>query len=205
MSSLDQLYKCSKKDMHNAGVSGADAFQDDPMWKAVLESEPSDKLSICLEMSLRHCRKYGAVYSSDESLEGLMAIVPGKYAEMTMWRMFVAGSFSLMGKMGSNLGNRMGTLFEPLMKDQKMHMQGRNYLYLFLLGVKKKRQGKGIGSSLLRALIKECDEKEIPIYLETETPENVQMYEHFGFKTLKETTLPVVDHPIWEMVKEPNT
>jgi 2-polyprenyl-3-methyl-5-hydroxy-6-metoxy-1,4-benzoquinol methylase len=31
----------------------------------------------------------------------------------------------------------------------------------------------------------------------------IQMYEHFGFRLLKRITLPIVDLPMWEMVREP--
>lgn len=203
MSTLDTLYRCTKKDMIQAGLNGADAFQDDPMWAAVLEGETDEKLAICLEISFRHCLKYGAVYSPDQSLEGLIAVVPGKFCDMSMWRMIMAGSFPLMGKMGTPLGKKMELYFDPLIKDQKENMRGRNYIYIFLLGVKKESQGKGIGGKLLRAIIAECDQKGQAIYLETETEENVQIYEHFGFKTVKKTALPEINCPMWEMVREP--
>jgi hypothetical protein len=31
----------------------------------------------------------------------------------------------------------------------------------------------------------------------------VKMYEHFGFRLLKRITLPIVDLPMWEMVRGP--
>ena len=79
---LGQFYKCTKQDMTRAGLAGADAFQDDPMWKSILESELKEKLALCLEMTFLHCWKYGVVYGSDDSLEGLIAVVPGKYFNM---------------------------------------------------------------------------------------------------------------------------
>jgi len=203
MSHYNKFYQCKKKDMTRAGIAAADAFQNDPMWAAILEAEPKEKLAICLEMALRHCRKYGAVYGSDSSLEGLIAIVPGKVFNMNMWRMLWAGSFPLMAKMGNELGQKMSLYFDPLIKDQKKNMKGRNYIYLFILGVKKDSQGKGIGGKLLRTLIADCDQKGLSIYLETETEQNVQLYEHFGFTIIKRTTLPDMKCPIWEMVREP--
>jgi len=204
-SRLDDFYLCTKKDMVQAGIVGADSFQDDPMWSAILEGEPKDKLSICLEMSFRHCRRYGVVYAPENSMEALMGVVPGKFCNMNLWRMFMAGSLPIMGKMGSKLGEKMGKYFDPLIRDQKENMAGKEYVYLFILGVKKDLQGKGMGGKLLRALIEDCEKSGKSIYLETETEVNVKIYEHFGFKTLKKTALVEIDSPIWEMVWEPNS
>jgi len=44
----------------------------------------------------------------------------------------------------------------------------------------------------------------LSIHLEPFTEENVKMYEHFGFRLLKKITLPIVDLPMWEMVRKPN-
>jgi ribosomal protein S18 acetylase RimI-like enzyme len=200
---LGQFYKCTKQDMTRAGLAGADAFQDDPMWKSILESELKEKLALCLEMTFLHCWKYGVVYGSDDSLEGLIAVVPGKYFNMNMWRMLMSGSFPLMGKIGSTLGKKMDTCFTPMIKDQKKNMNGRDYIYLTILSVKKERQGKGIGGKLLRSVIDGCDQEGLPIYLETEILENVQMYEHFGFEIVKKITLPEINCPVWEMMREP--
>jgi ribosomal protein S18 acetylase RimI-like enzyme len=196
------LYTCTTADMHRAAVSCADGFQDDPMWEAVLGDEPKEKLVPCMEIALRHCRKYGTVYGSDDSLAGILAIGPGRYADMTMWRMLLAGSFPVLSQLGSTLGRKMGRVFDPLMKDQKMHMKGRDYIYIYLLSVKKELQGKGIGGTLLRSCIEESRKHRLPLYLETETQQNVAMYEHFGFTVVKKTALPLVHHPMWEMVRE---
>ncbi|HKL47080.1 MAG TPA: GNAT family N-acetyltransferase, partial [Candidatus Izemoplasmatales bacterium] len=55
---------------------------------------------------------------------------------------------------------------------------------------------------LLRALIAMTDEVKLPIYLETETENNVHLYERFGFKTLEKMALPVINQPMWTMLRE---
>ena len=115
----------------------------------------------------------------------------------------MAGSFPLMGKIGSILGKKMDACFTPIIKDQKKNMNGRDYIYLTILSEKKERQGKGIGGKLLRLVIDGCDQEGLPIYLETETVENVQMYKHFGFEIFKKINLPEINCPVWEMIREP--
>ncbi len=64
-------------------------------------------------------------------------------------------------------------------------------------------QGNGLGGSLLRSLIHRCDGEGLPIYLETETEENVRLYEHFGFDVVQRVTFDKLGVPMWEMIKEP--
>ena len=85
------------------------------------------------------------------------------------------------------------------------HMAGHNFLYLFIVGVATEFQGKGFGRKLIGAAIEKSEREGLQLYLETETEENVKMYEHFEFCLLKKITLPIVDLPMWEMVRKPKT
>ena len=73
------------------------------------------------------------------------------------------------------------------------------------IGVITEFQGQGFGGKLLRVLIDKCDKFGIPIYLETEIEKHVKLYQKFGFNTIKQITLPIVNLPMWEMVREPGT
>jgi ribosomal protein S18 acetylase RimI-like enzyme len=109
-------------------------------------------------------------------------------------------------KMGLKMVKRaqkMKIVFEPIEADRKTNMQERAYIYLMIIGVGSEFQGQGFGGKLLRVLIEESEQAGLPIYLETETESNVSMYEKFGFSVLHQITLPVVDLPMWEMIREP--
>jgi ribosomal protein S18 acetylase RimI-like enzyme len=56
--------------------------------------------------------------------------------------------------------------------------------YLPLIGVDPARQGRGLGSALLKAALERCDEDGLPAYLESSNPKNVPLYERFGFEVL---------------------
>ena len=64
-------------------------------------------------------------------------------------------------------------------------------------------QGQGFGGKLLSALIEESKEAGIAIYTETQTERNVRFYEKLGFKQLGQITLPIIDLPQWELIREP--
>jgi GNAT superfamily N-acetyltransferase len=98
---------------------------------------------------------------------------------------------------------KMMRIFAPLDDDRKEHMGEREFDYLMIVGVSPEHQRQGHASTLVRALTENSDRTGVPIYLETETEGNQQMYEHFGFETLAQIELPVVGLPMWEMVREP--
>ena len=205
---LKKLYKIEKKDIRRAGAVLADAFQHDPFWKEVLEEATIDQRQTFFEGSVRYCFKYGNVFATSEQLEGVAAFVPGDFADMTFRRAIRSGSFRFMVKMGMKivkLAMRMKTIFEPMEADRRAKMKGRKYIYLIIIGVASEFQGQGFGKKLLGGLIEESDRTGVPIYLETETERNAGMYERLGFRSLDRITLPVVDLPMWEMLREPSS
>jgi ribosomal protein S18 acetylase RimI-like enzyme len=105
----------------------------------------------------------------------------------------------------TKLARKQGQIFGSLQADRKAHMKRRTYIYLMVLGVASEFQGQGFGGKLLRALIEESEQAGIPIYVETETESNVEMYKRFGFRVLDQITLPIINLPQWEMAREPQT
>ena len=61
--------------------------------------------------------------------------------------------------------------------------------YLWFIGVDPKEQNKGIGSGLLKDVIKQGELKNRPVTLETSTLKNIPWYEKFGFKVYNELDL----------------
>jgi GNAT superfamily N-acetyltransferase len=62
-----------------------------------------------------------------------------------------------------------------------------------LLGVTPERQGRGVGSALLRAVLDRADREGSPAYLEATSRRNRALYERHGFVTIGELT--VADRP----------
>jgi ribosomal protein S18 acetylase RimI-like enzyme len=199
------LYRVKKEDITRIGKVLADAFQHDPLWNKIYEGEPDfeKRYRAFFEVPVRYCLKYGEVYAPSDDLEGVVAWVTGKYSDMTMWRIMRSGAVGAALRMGLNASKKMGPVFKPVTKDRHEHMAGRTFLYLFIVGVATESQGKGFGRKLIGAAIEKSEREGLQLYLETETEENVKMYEHFGFSLLKKITLPIVDLPLWEMMRKP--
>ncbi|MFC1983648.1 GNAT family N-acetyltransferase [Chloroflexota bacterium] len=199
------LYRVQKRDIMQAVKVLADAFQHDPLWNKVCEEESDidKRFRAIFEVPVRYCMKYGEVYAPSEDLEGVMGLIPRKYADMNMWHLIRSGAMVAAMRMGLNIAKKMGPIGKRLTEDRHKHMVGCDYLYLQVLGVSTEFQGKGFGRILLGTAIEISEREGLQIYLETETEENMKMYEHFGFTLLNEITIPIVDIPMWEMVRKP--
>lgn len=201
---MEGFYQLRARDAYRAGAVMADAFQQDPLWLKIFEgaSDLETRFQACFEIPIRHCLRYGEAHATSEQLEGIAATVPGRFSDMSFWRMLRAGSLGCGLRMGAEASRRMADL-KVLSVDRARITAGRPYIYLLILGVRTDCQGKGLGGSLLRALI-ECSENEgLPIYLETETEENLRIYEHFGFRAAQRVDLQNLGLPMWEMIREP--
>jgi GNAT superfamily N-acetyltransferase len=51
-----------------------------------------------------------------------------------------------------------------------------------MIGVLPEAQGKGLASALMNPMIQRMKEKSIPLFLETASPRNVDIYKKKGFK-----------------------
>ncbi|MBN1815295.1 MAG: GNAT family N-acetyltransferase [Anaerolineae bacterium] len=198
---LDNLYRLQKKDVPQAAIVLADAFQHDPVWNAVFGDATLAQRAYAFETPIRYGLKYGEVYAPSDAMEGVAAWFPGELADMTVWRILRSGAFWSGMKIGARIARKMQPIFRPIETDRRENMSGEPYIYLQVIGVAPTFQGQGLAGELLRALIEESEQIGVSLYLETETEANVSMYEHFGFAVIKQIVLPVIDLPMWEMTR----
>ncbi|MDG5816616.1 GNAT family N-acetyltransferase [Chitinispirillales bacterium ANBcel5] len=203
---MEKLHNLNKSDLIKATNVLADAFKDDPVWNKAFEHEQDyeNKFKSFFETPLRYTGKYGTIFSPSKNLEGVATLIPGKYADMTIWRMILSGAMVSALRMGSNASNRLAPLFKQLSQDRKRIMKNRKFNYLLIIGVAIRYQGKGYGKKLLDKITEVSDKEGVAVYLETETEKNVPLYEKFGFKVVNKITVPKMDLPMWQMVREVN-
>jgi ribosomal protein S18 acetylase RimI-like enzyme len=71
-----------------------------------------------------------------------------------------------------------------LLEQMGRHHPSEPHWYLPLIGIDPARQGRGLGSALMRHALVACDRDRLPAYLESANPQNVPFYERLGFERL---------------------
>jgi ribosomal protein S18 acetylase RimI-like enzyme len=201
--SLENLYRIQRKDLKKASMVLSEAFQDDPAWSHIAPDEKvrKEKLPIVFEFSIRYALHYGEVYSPTKAIEGVAIWTRGRYATQTFWRVLRSGAIISALKMGSDIGKRISSFFEPVDADREANIT-QPYMYLVAVGISPEKQGQGLGSKLLRPMFERLGKENIPIYLETETKKNAEMYKKYGFQVVKEGILHNLEFYLWEMIRK---
>jgi GNAT superfamily N-acetyltransferase len=75
--------------------------------------------------------------------------------------------------------------------------------YLFTFGTAPERQGKGVGSALLRSMLSHVDLEGQPAYLESSKERNVPLYARFGFEVIAVLPPTWGSPALWRMWREP--
>ncbi|NUR41479.1 MAG: GNAT family N-acetyltransferase [Streptomyces sp.] len=86
---------------------------------------------------------------------------------------------------------------------EDIHPVGRAHEYLWMIGVSPDRQGEGLGTALIGAVLDRCDRDGLPAYLEASSARSRVLYERLGF-ALQNRPLDLPDGPqMWPMWREP--
>jgi len=75
--------------------------------------------------------------------------------------------------------------------------------YLNLLATHPHWQRQGLGVLVIRPIVDACDRDGLPLYLETETIDNVAYYSHLGFTVRSEWDVPLDGPHMWGMIRQP--
>lgn len=59
------------------------------------------------------------------------------------------------------------------------------YIHLDLIVVKEEARGQGKAKQIIGYIINEASKDHLPLTLETQNPDNVALYEHFGFEVVE--------------------
>jgi len=74
----------------------------------------------------------------------------------------------------------------------KKYFEGEVFHWL-VVAIDKSLKGTGAFRELLMPLLQDCEKKKMPIVLETFNPDNVPLYEHFGFQLMESHTSDKID------------
>ena len=109
-----------------------------------------------------------------------------------------------LGPMRRVFGRRLPLAFRSRLRMESRHPRTPPHWYLATMGVVRERQGRGLGTALMRPALESLDSEGIPAYLEASTPRSRELYRRNGFEVTGEFNLPAHGPPLWQMWREPS-
>jgi ribosomal protein S18 acetylase RimI-like enzyme len=177
-----------------------DAFEGLPPGTQLFrEPNSSAKLRYFWDRTCKYALLFGECYGSEDGSGVALWLLPNE-TRMTPWRMFRSGMFSAPFHMGMRDFKAFGAFARHT---DTMHREAlpEAHYYLFAVGVRADKQGGGVGSSLIRSMFERAKSEDRPVFLETQSPKNVRIYERLGFEVVSEGVIPGVELRNWGMVK----
>jgi GNAT superfamily N-acetyltransferase len=177
----------------------ARAFYDDPAFTWVLHRDPGRMrmLERGFELFLRRIW-----LEQDETYTTAGVVAVAVWERPDEWQLSVGRQVGLAPAMLRIFGRHLPRLVRALMTLEARHPREPHY-YLPFVGVDPDRQGRGLGSSVLRPILERCDSEGIPAFLEASTPRNRSLYERHGFAVTEEFTLGTGAPAQWRMWRAP--
>lgn len=136
-----------------------------------------------MNYSFEICYLFGDVFFSDDKNACALILYPDK--KKTTLKSVLLDAKLILTCVG--LSNIKKTLRREVMI-KKLQPKELMY-YLWFIGVNPECQHKGIGSRLLKDIIKDSEQKRRSIFLETSTLKNIPWYKKFGFHIYNELEL----------------
>jgi GNAT superfamily N-acetyltransferase len=174
-----------------ASVVMADAFLDDPGWKAVGPDDPARRHGYIRRVcrgSLEVVRRFGGPIwqvERDGRVAGVLSSLdPGQWPPPQL-------RATLHQALGPALAGP-GVLWRSLAADSAMHKghPDEDHLFVWMLTVSPSAQRSGVGRALLSTALERAAAKGVPTYLDTANPANLPYYGSFGFEPTGQTELP---------------
>lgn len=142
-----------------------------------------NKIHNLMLYSIENCRAFGKIYISPDSNACALVLFPDK--KKTSWKSLQADIRLARKVIG------LPKIFKALKRETliKSFQPKEPFCYLWFIAVDPVYQGLGKGSELLHHIIKDANNMNRIIHLETSTVENLPLYQRFGFNVVGELDL----------------
>ena len=198
------LQRLKKKQIKQEALMLSRAFEEDDM-KDVFPNPEERKVKIPYvnEFLLRRNYSNFKAFITSPQLEGIAVWIPSdKIVKIPFWRMLTSGAVWPAIKIGRKALKKIQSYDEYLKKKQQK-LAPYKHLYLAVLAVDPKYQGKGYASKLVKEMLSEIDKDGLFCYVETEGEKNMAMYKHFGFEVIDEFVVPNTNDRLIAMLRQP--
>ncbi|MEE1816605.1 GNAT family N-acetyltransferase [Streptomyces sp. SP18ES09] len=183
-------------DAHTVGRTLASAFGDDPMMRWFFPDDASRETALGRYFTTLFTRQYGPHGVCERTASAAAFWVAPEGADKAV------PDEATVRELAEILGDRA-----PVFRDAVMAAAGHGpaepHWYLAVIGADPAARGLGHGSALLRSGLAKADAAGLPVYLESSKPDNLPVYEHFGFTVRGEFALPGGGPVLWAMKRDP--
>lgn len=131
-----------------------------------------------------------------EMVRNLLTLgVPPQYKYRKVWGDQYAKRFECLGRL-SEISKRHTRKYR------------KQYWYVQIFGILPEWRGRGLARRFLDSIGQVADLEGVPVFLETESESNEQLYQHFGYETVDKCDISSPEctekRDIWFMVRKPN-
>lgn len=191
--------EATRADLAPLAKAMAAAFYEDPIASWVFQDDSRRMRQLERGFALFMRRLFlpsGECYTTDHVAGGAMWLPPGR------WQAPLPTQLHVLAGLAGISGRRFPRFLRySRLLDQKHRRE--DHWYLPYMGVEPARQGRGIGSALLRPVLERCDRDRLPAYLEASSPRNRDLYERHGFEVVEVVELATGGPVHWLMWREP--
>jgi GNAT superfamily N-acetyltransferase len=193
--------KVGPDDLAPLAKAMAEAFYNDPIASWLLRDDARRMRQLERGFTLFMRRLHlpaGECYTTEHVAGGALWLPPGR------WQAGPAAQLRLLAGLAGISGRRFPRFLRYSRLLESKHRREDHY-YLPYMGVAPSRQGRGIGSALLRPVLERCDSAGLPAYLEASSPRNRDLYKRHGFEVVEILELAAGGPAHWLMWREPQS
>lgn len=157
---------------------------------AAFDGAPAHRdVATLMGLSLRYAERYGEVWAAvpeggGDAL-GVALVLPAGASHMTPLRMARAGLFFAPLRVRPRALARFVRAARVIERAHHEHAPFAHD-YLLGIGVDPATKGRGAGRLMLERVRERAAQRGVPVYLETQSPDNPAYYERHGFRLLSE-------------------
>jgi ribosomal protein S18 acetylase RimI-like enzyme len=173
-------------DIPTAADAIARAFIEDPLWRYLFPDAGlrATLLLRCFRFVVSAGVASGGAYGTGDPLGGVaLWSIPGQ-PRIRLTGALLAALPPLLLSRFTLAVPRVASIFGLFDEKQKQYAPGPHY-YLQTIGVAPEARGRGYATQLIQPFLDEADSRGMGAYTETVTPENVGLYERFGFQVME--------------------
>ena len=206
-SNIEEIKKehiLNKKDIELFAHNLAVCFQGYPLFEYFAGNNYNvDKMTKFWKVSLKTMSEKTFFLADSDDANSLAIFSPYEKGSVSIWKYIKAGGLGMLAHIGIKCAKRM-TGFEKFAMEIKNKYAQPGCWYLYTFVTMPEFRGKGLGSKIMRPMLKYLDENNQDCYLETLLPINVDIYKKYGFELKEEVQVPNTNLTMYAMLRKAN-